>query len=185
MISQKNKQGWRNPWVFGLLAVILSGVLINGKFLWNVFHTPVRILDDHYSVREHNKYDAKWIQEQAERSTLGWQTHLSSSQQLKNDALATKEAAQFILMASPADMVFELKDKDGNPVQDVKVVIDAQWPGDPAFDFKTELQATTPGQYRGSLPFPRAGNWDLVINAVQKDREYKTEQKVYVAIAKP
>jgi len=40
MISQKNKQGWRNPWVLGLLAIILSGVLINGRMLWSVLESP-------------------------------------------------------------------------------------------------------------------------------------------------
>lgn len=184
MISQKNKQGWRNPWVFGLLAVILSGVLINIKFFWNVTQHPTRVLDENYTVKAHNKYDAKWLQEQAERSTLGWQTRLHSPQRLENDPQATADAARFILLASPAEMQFELKDANGNPIEDAQVEIDAQWPGDPKFDFNTKFKPTSPGQYLGSMEFPRAGNWDLVIKANKDGREFDMEQKIFVAIPK-
>lgn len=184
MISQKNKQGWRNPWVLGLLAVVLSGVLINARMLWNVLHHPTRLLDDNYSVREHNQYDAKWVQQQAERSTLGWQAKLHSPQQLQNDSQAIPSAARFILIASPAELKLDLNDRDGKPVQGLQVEIDAQWPGDPTFDFKGTLHEVAPGQYVGSMKFPRAGNWDLLIGAKLEDRQFDTEQKVFVSISK-
>lgn len=183
MISQKHK-GWRNPWVYGLLVIILSGVVINARFLWNVFSHPVRVLDDNYSVKAHNKYDAKWVQQQAERSTLGWQAKLHSPQQLQNDSQAAPGAAQFILLASPADLKLALNDRDGKPVQGGKVEITAQWPGDPTFDFKGALYEGAPGQYEGSMKFPRAGNWDLLIKAQLEDRQFDMEQKVFVAIPK-
>lgn len=184
MFSQKNKQGWRNPWVVGLLLVVLSGVLINARMLWNVFHHPTRLLDDNYSVKAHNQYDAKWVQQQAERTTLGWQARLHSPQRLQNDAQAISTAARFILLASPADFKFELNDREGKPLGGVQVVIDAQWPGDPTFDFKSSLYEVAPGQYQGSLKFPRAGNWDLLIRAQLDDRPFDMEQKVFVAISK-
>lgn len=183
MFSQKHK-GWRNPWVLGLLIIIFSGVLINARFLWNVLSHPVRVLDDNYTVRAHNKYDAKWLQQQAERSTLGWQTRLTSPQRLQNDSQAKPEDARFILMASPAEMKFELLDSKGEPVKGATVEVKVQWPGDPAFDFKNTLVEGTPGQYAGSLKFPRAGNWDLLIRAEREGSMYDTEQKVFVAISK-
>lgn len=184
MISQKNKQGWRNPWVIGLLLIVLSGVLINARMLWNVFQHPTRLLDDDYSVRAHNQYDAKWVQQQAERSTLGWQAKLHSPHRLQNDSEVIESAARFILLASPAELEFLLKDRDGNPIQGGTVVIDAQWPGDPTYDFKGELYESTPGQYEGGLRFPRAGNWDLLIKAQKDGRQFEMEQKVFVAISK-
>lgn len=184
MISQKNKQGWRNPWVFGLLAVMLSGVLINIRFFWNVTQHPTRVLDDDYTVREHNKYDAKWLQEQSERTTLGWKTSLHSPQRLENDPMASAEAARFILMANPAEMQFDLNDDEGNPIQDAVVKIDAQWPGNPAYDFITEFHAAKPGHYVANMNFSRAGNWDLIIKADKDGREFKMEQKVFVSISK-
>lgn len=184
MISQKNKQGWRNPWVLGLIIVVLSGVLINAHMLWNVLHYPARVLDDNYSVKAHNQYDAKWVQQQAERSTLGWKARLHSPQQLQNDSQALPSAARFILQFSPADMKLELNDHDGKPIHGVQVVINAQWPGNPALDVKSELHEVAPGLYEGSLKFPRAGNWDLLIGAELDGREFEMEQKVFVAIPK-
>lgn len=184
MFSQKNKQGWRNPWVFGLLIIVLSGVLINGRMIWNVIQHPMRLLDDHYNVKAHNQYDAKWVQQQAERSTLGWQAKLHSPQRLENDREAVLDAQQFILIANPADMKFELSDRDGNPVKGGKVEINAQWPGDSHFDFMTNLYEAAPGIYTGSMNFNRAGNWDLQIRVMMEDREFDKEQKVFVAVPK-
>ncbi len=184
MISQKNKQGWRNPWVLGLAAVVLAGVLVNARMLWNVLHHPTRLLDDNYSVKAHNQYDAKWVQQQAERSTLGWQAKLHSPQRLKNDSMALPGTLRFVLLASPAQLNFELHDRDGNPIQNSEVTVEAQWPGDPAFDFKGVLHETTPGFYVGDMKFPRAGNWDLLIRAEHEGRRFDMEQKVFVAISK-
>ncbi len=184
MISQKNKQGWRNPWLLGLLVIVLAGVLINGRMLWNVLHHPTRVLDEHYNVKAHNQYDAKWLQQQAERSTLGWQARIHSPHQLENDSQAMPSAVRFILLASPAVMKLELSDNNGQPIQGGKVEVNAQWPGDPTFDFKGTLYEAAPGHYQGSMKFPRAGNWDLLIRAEQDGRQFDMEQKVFVSIPK-
>jgi len=184
MISQKNKQGWRNPWVLGLLMVVFAGVLINARMLWNVIHHPTRLLDDNYSVKAHNQYDAKWVQQQAERSTLGWQAKLHSAQRLPNDSMAIEGAARFILIANPAQLKFELNDRDGKPVQGGQVVINAQWPGDPQFDASITLQESAAGIYEGSMNFPRSGNWDVLIKVTQNERLFEMEQKVFVAVPK-
>ncbi len=185
MISQKNKQGWRNPWVILLLTLVCAGVLINARMIWNMLHHPMRLLDEHYTVKDHNRYDAKWLQEQAERSTLGWSAKLHSPQQLENDALSTPQAARFILAASPADLQLELHDQNGKPVLGATVVVEAQSPGDKDYDFSTPFNAASAGHYQGSLKFPRAGNWDLLIRAELDGRQFDMEQRVFVAISKP
>jgi len=184
MISQRNKQGWRNPWLLGLLVIVLSGVLINARMLWNVLHHPTRVLDEHYTVKAHNQYDAKWLQQQAERSTLGWQARIHSPDQLENDSQAMPSAVRFVLLASPAELKLELNDNNGQPIQGGTVEINAQWPGDPTFDFKGNLYEAASGHYVGSMKFPRAGNWDLLIRAEQDGRQFDMEQKVFVAIPK-
>lgn len=183
MISQKNKQGWRNPWVFALAAIIVIALLNNGRMIWNAMNHRVRMLDDHYSVKS-RKEEAKWVQQQSERTTLGWQASLHSPQQLKNDSLATPEAARFILIANPAVFQFELKDRDGKPLQGAQVEINAQWPSGTSHDFRGVLQESSPGRYVGSLTFPRSGNWDMLIRAEHDNRLFDLEQKVFVAVAK-
>jgi hypothetical protein len=183
MISQNNK-GWRNPWVVGLLAVVLAGVAINARMLWNVIHHPTRMLDENYSVRGHNQYDAKWVQQQADRATLGWKAGLHSPDRLLNDSQAMESATRFILIANPALLQFELNDNEGKPVQGGQVQINAQWPGDPKFDTTITLHETSAGHYEGSMNFPRPGNWDMLINATQNGRVFATEQKVFVSVSK-
>lgn len=182
MLSQKNKQGWRNPWVIGLVAVVFAGVLSNVQMVWNVLHNPTRLLDDNYTVIEHNRHDAKWLQQQAERSTLGWQARLHSPHQLVNDPQADPSTIKFVLLASPAELRFDLNDAKGQPIQGGKVIINAQWPGNPQFDFKSELFETAPGHYVGNVAFSRPGNWDLLIRAEYDGRQFDMEQKVFAEI---
>ncbi len=180
MISQKNKQAWRNPWVIGLALVVLSGVLTNARMVWNVVNYPMRLLDDNYSVKAHNQYDAKWVQQQSERSTLGWQAHIHSSQRLKNDPLAEGIYARFFVMTSPAPFKLELRDQDGTPIQGGKVQLTAEWPANPKFDSSAPLLETAAGVYEGSLEFIRPGNWDVIIKAEHDERLFEMEQRVYV-----
>jgi len=182
MLSQKNKQAWRNPWFFGLAAIVLSGVLINAKMLWNVVHNPVRLLDENYSVKGHNKYDAKWVQQQAERSTLGWQANLHSPQRVPNDPEAMETAARFILAGTPIKLSLGLNDREGKPVQGGQVTVYAQWPGAPEFDTSILLQEAAPGNYVGDIDFSRPGNWDIIIEAKHEGSLFEMEQKVFVAI---
>lgn len=181
MISQKNKQGWRNPWVFGLAVIMLSAVLINSRMMWNATHHQARMLDEKYSVKSH-KHDAAWVRQQAERGALGWQVSLHSPQRLQNDSMATPDAARFIVMASPAQFQLALHDRNGKPLQGCEVAIEVQRPGDPALDFNGALREMTAGKYQGDLKFPRAGNWDLIIQAKQDTHLFVMEQKVFVAI---
>lgn len=181
MISQKNKQGWRNPWVIGLALIVVSGVLVNARMLWNVMHHPTRLLDENYSVREHNKYEPKWVQQQAERSSLGWKVILHSPQRLENDPMAWGSSARFILLGNPSHFKLQLNDSEGKPVQGGQVVINAQWPGNPEFDKKTTLVEAAPGNYEGELDFSRPGNWDLIIETQRAESVFETEQKVFVA----
>jgi len=182
MISQKNKQGWRNPWVIGLALIVLSGVLTNARMVWNVVHYPMRLLDDDYSVKSHNQYDAKWVQQQSERSTLGWNVNIHSSQRLKNDPLAEGIYARFLIMATPAPFKLELSDHEGNPIQGGQIKLNAQWPANPDFDTSSTLYETAAGVYEGSLEFSRPGNWDVLINAQLDGRPFEMEQRVYVVI---
>jgi nitrogen fixation protein FixH len=142
------------------------------------------LLDEDYNVKKHNQYDAKWVQQQAERSTLAWQAKLHSPQRLPNDSMAMESAARFILIANPAQLQLELKDKEGKPLQGGRVEIVAQWPGDPKFDTSITLHEIASGVYEGSMNFPRPGNWDLVITAVQNERIFEMEQKIFVAVPK-
>lgn len=181
MISQKNK-GWNNPWVIGIGVFILTGVSLTSHMVWTAFNYPVRLLDESYSVKAHNQFDAKWVQQQAERSTLGWRVKLYSPQQLQYDATVPESAVRFIVMASPAQFKVELNNRDGQPVQGGQVTINPQWPGASEFDTDITLHEVTPGIYEGVVNFSRPGNWDILIKAQHQGSLFEMEQRVFVAI---
>lgn len=183
MISQSNKQGWRNPWVLGFAAIVLCGVLVNVYLLWSVMRTPVRLLDDVYSVKNHDKQDAKWVQQQAGRAALGWQARLSSPQQAPGDSRTPEGVDRFVFSANPATIQLALTDRDGKPVQEVQVAVTAQWPGNASHDFSATLYEVAGGLYQGSLNFPRAGRWDLLIKVLRDEHSFEMEQQVFVAIS--
>lgn len=182
MISQKNKQGWRNPWVFGLVAIMLSAVLVNGRLLWNAMQHRVQLLDENYSIKNH-QHEAAWVQQGSKRDALGWQGKLRSPQQQQNDGMATSGASRFTLTASTARFQFELSDRGGKPLQGGRVTIEAQRPGNAELNFKSELLEIAPGRYEGDLKFSRPGNWDLMIQARHNDNLFAREQRVFVAIS--
>jgi nitrogen fixation protein FixH len=109
---------------------------------------------------------------------------LHSPQQLENDSMATPSSLRFVVLASPAQFKLELKDREGKPVHGGQVTIEAQWPGDPTFDFKGILNEIEPGMYAGDMKFSRAGNWDLLISAQLEGQQFAMEQKVFVEISK-
>lgn len=180
MFSQSSKQGIRNPWVLGFAAIVLSGVLVNVYLVWNVMHNPVRLLDDAYSVNNHNKAEAKWVQQQAARNALGWQARLHFPQQIQGGD-QQKHEAHIVLADNPAKIRLELSDREGKSVLGGQVAITAQWPGNASHDFSVALHEVAQGQYENSMSFPKAGNWDLHIKAQQGGHLFEMEQRVFVA----
>jgi len=75
--------------------VVFAGVLINARMLWNVIHHPTRLLDDNYSVKAHNQYDAKWYNSrQNAQPWAGKQVAFCATS--ANDSMAIEGAARFI-----------------------------------------------------------------------------------------
>lgn len=183
MFSQKNK-GWRNPWVLALLVIVLSGVMINGLMIWNVTHNPMRLLDDHYSVKDHERGEADWVKEQNARSSLGWQAEMASLDQKPNDPATPPKKRRFMLGANPARFSVSLHDADGKPLTGAEVLITEQWPAKAELDTQVPLHESAPGEYSGMLSFSRPGNWDLRLQVNHSGTLYEKEQRVFVLPAK-
>ncbi|GAB4126173.1 MAG: hypothetical protein Fur0040_08720 [Sideroxydans sp.] len=185
LISQSHKQGWRNPWLLGLLAAVLAAVVINiGGIFWNITQHPANVLDAAYSVKDHDKHVAQWVNQQAQRSTLDWHATLRSPQRIPNDPEALPMLAGFMLNASPAKFELELKDAGGHLLSGAAIKVKVQWPGDAAQDFPVEFHEVGAGLYAGDIAFPHSGNWDLQINALHQGSTFVMEQRVFVVSAK-
>lgn len=185
LISQSNKQWWRNPWLPGLLVAVLAAVVINiGGIFWNITHHPANVLDAAYSVKDHDKHVAQWVSQQAQRSTLDWHATLHSPQRIANDPAALPALAGFMLNATPARFEMQLNDASGKPLTGATVAVKVQWPGNAAQDFAVDFHEAGAGLYVGEIAFPHSGNWDLQINALQEGSTFVMEQRVFVATPK-
>lgn len=184
LISQSHKQGWRNPWLLGLLAAVLAAVVINiGGIFWNITQHPANVLDAAYSVKDHDKNVAQWVNQQAQRSTLDWHATLRSPQRIANDPEALPERAGFLLNATPTQFEMQLNDATGKPLSGAAIKVKVQWPGNAARDFAVDFHEAGAGLYTGEIAFPHSGNWDLQINALHQGSTFVMEQRVFVATA--
>lgn len=180
MISQKHKQGWRNPWVFALAAIVITSLSVNARLIWQASQSKGRVLDTDYSVKSH-KHDAEWVEQEAKRNALGWHTHMHSDQEVGNDPDALPRLQRFVLGAAPAVLQYDLTDRAGQPLVGAEVTVQAMWPSDSSADQTLKMNETRPGHYEAKIDLDRKGYWDLRFTAKREKDDFVTEQKIFVA----
>lgn len=160
MISQYNKKGWRNPWVFGLIALILSGVCINGVFVWNALKdSRSTLVDQEYNTRN-RKTDAAFVKEIEAQNALGWKT--------------TIKQPKVVGLAIPVLYEISLTDRQGLPVSG-RMEVSAYRASDASKDFVTPFKEVSLGNYQGQISFPLKGYWKLRIRVVRAKDVFETE----------
>jgi nitrogen fixation protein FixH len=164
LISQSNKQAFRNPWVLGWIAMVTIVFSVNIYFITTAFTTTPGLVSKHY-------YDAgRDLEERinsraAERSKLGWSLELETGE---------------IHMARPATFRLGARDKAGKPLTGAQVVAHAYRPSDSAADFSTSLFEKSPGQYEAMVTFPLKGRWDLVVDVKQGESNSEVPRRIAV-----
>lgn len=160
MISQNNKKGWRNPWVFGLLGLILSGVTVNGLFLWNALSEQRSTLVDREYSTKNRKTGAEVVKEIEEQNALGWK--------------ATVKQPITVPLNTPTAYQVSIVDRDGRPVSG-KVEVSAYRASDASKDFTVPFSETTSGTYQGMMGFPLKGYWKLRVRVVRDKEVFEIE----------
>ena len=52
MISQHSKKGLRNPWLLGMIGLIILVLGVNGAFIWFAMHNRSTLVDRDYSTKD-------------------------------------------------------------------------------------------------------------------------------------
>lgn len=157
MISQSNKAGLRNPWLLGMLGLIVLVLGVNGTFIW--FATQ----DDRSSLveRDYKTKDRKanddLLKELREQQALAWQT--------------TIKKPKAIVMNTPTSYEISVVDRDGKPVSGV-MEVEAYRASDASKDFTTAFKEVSPGNYQGAINFPLKGYWELRIHLTRGEDEF-------------
>jgi len=148
-ISQDNPSGWRNPWMLGLLGLIVVVLAVNITFITLAFVTnPGLVTEDYYEkgqALEENVH--KRI---AARQRLGWSFNTDFPQ---NPLINRKETYRVNGV-----------DKAGLPLSEAEVILRAYRPSDANADFQVKMTETIPGVYEAAVAYPLKGIWEITID---------------------
>ncbi len=147
MISQNNKKGLRNPWLLGMIALIIFVLVVNGTFIWYATHKRSTLVDRDYDTGD-RKSGAALVSDLQEQKALAWKT--------------TVKQPKSIMIGSPAGYEINVVDRASLPVSG-EMEVEAYRASDESKDFTTVFREVSPGNYQGYISFPLKGYWELRI----------------------
>lgn len=169
MISQENKTGLRNPWLLGMLALIVIVLAVNAAFIWYATHNQSTLVDREYKTKD-RKSNEDILRELGTRQALAWQT--------------TVKRPKSVVMNSPASYEIGVVDRDGKPVSGA-MEVEAYRASDASKDFTTPFREVSPGNYQGFISFPLKGYWELRIRIKRGDEEFGADTDRFMVAPAP
>lgn len=168
MISQGNKSGLRNPWVWGMLALIVIVLSVNATFVWFATKgTRSTLVERDYKTGDRQSNEAL-LGELRMQHQLAWQTEIK-----KPEAVVT---------GIPAAYQIAVQDRDGKPVSGIMEVVSYR-ASDASRDFSTPFQEVAPGRYQGYINFPLKGYWELHIRVQRGDERFGVDTEKFMVSA--
>lgn len=167
MISQSNKSGLRNPWVWGMLALIAVVLSVNATFIWfTMKQGRSELVERDYKTKD-RKSNEEMLGELRTQHVLSWQTEIRKPES--------------IVMGIPTAYEIAVKDREGKPVSGIMEVV-AYRASDASKDFITTFKEVAPGRYMGDINFTLKGYWELHIRIQRgEDRFNVSTDKFMVA----
>ncbi|MDO8813118.1 MAG: FixH family protein [Gallionella sp.] len=145
MISQHSKKGLRNPWLLGMIGLIILVLGVNGTFIWFATHSRSTLVDRDYSTKD-RKSNAAAVSDLQEQKALAWKISVNIPKR--------------IAMGLPAKYEISVADREGMPVSGT-MEVEAYRASDASKDFTTVFREVSPGNYRGDISLPLKGYWEL------------------------
>ncbi|VAX13150.1 hypothetical protein MNBD_GAMMA24-2551 [hydrothermal vent metagenome] len=165
-ISQANKEGMRNPWVLGWIALVTVVLLVNALMITLAVVSNSGLVEDDY-YQKGQDLERNFIKKRTARHALGWNFKLDVPQELVIGQVHT--------------LRFNVVDRLGLAVDDLKVEMQAYRPSDADADFRMVMQAFAPGQYQAQAIFPLKGNWELKLKVSQAGKSYELiDQRIFI-----
>lgn len=148
MISQERKSGLRNPWLLGLLVLILLVLSVNASFIWFATHNQSTLVDREYKTKD-RKTNTQMLSELGRQQALAWQTTINKPKEL--------------VQGKPILYQISVVDKSGKPVSG-EMEVEAYRASDASLDFVTPFKEVATGNYQGYVTFPLKGYWELHVH---------------------
>jgi nitrogen fixation protein FixH len=169
MISQSNKSGMRNPWVLGMLALIVVVVGVNITFVWfTMKEGHSELVERDYKTKD-RKSNEVLLSELRTKQALAWQTEIKKPKD--------------IVMGTPLAYEISVTDRDGKPVSGA-LVVEAYRASDASKDFTTPFQEVATGRYQGYINFPLKGYWELHIRVQRGEDKFGVDTEKFMVAEK-
>ncbi len=159
MISQEHKSGLRNPWLLGLLGLIILVLGVNATFIWFATHNKSALVDREYKTKD-RKTNAQVLSELGAQQALAWQT--------------TIKKPKSIVLNAPTMYEISVVDRAGKPVSGT-MEVEAYRAADAGQDFSTAFKEVAAGNYQGYITFPLKGYWELHIHVKRGADEFTVD----------
>lgn len=167
MISQSHKTGLRNPWLLGLLVLILLVLSVNAGFIWLATHQQSTLVDREYKTKD-RKTNTQMLSELGRQQSLAWQTTLNKPKEL--------------LQGRPTLYQIGVVDKEGKPVSG-DMEVETYRASDASRDFVTPFREVSAGNYQGYVTFPLKGYWELHVHLKRGADEYSVSTDRFKVLA--
>ena len=164
-LSQSNKEAFRNPWVLGLIGAIVVVLGVNIAFISTAVVTwPGLVTKDYY---EKGRDMEKHIRDRlAAQKAMAWTMQIQAPEEI---SLGRKQPYRVIVV-----------DRNGQPLTDAQMQLQAYRPSDAAADFVTPMKETAPGQYTADVAFNLKGVWEISGVIRRGKDEFSTTQRIFV-----
>lgn len=167
MISQERKSGLRNPWLLGLLVLIMLVLGVNASFIWFATHNQSALVERDYRTSA-RKTNMQMLSELGRQQALAWQTTISKPKEL--------------VQGKPTLYRISVADKEGRPVSG-EMQVEAYRASDASRDFETEFKEVAAGDYQGYVNFPLKGYWELHIHLRRNADEFSVSTDRFKVMA--
>ena len=159
MISQHNKNGWRNPWFLGMVGVVVTAVLVNVVLIGYALHGRSTLVAYEYNTRD-RKSDTETIGNIQAQKALAWKF--------------TIKLPKNVVLGTPASYEIDVSDRLGAPVSGAIKVL-AYRASDSNKDFPITFREVSSGKYQGYISFPLKGYWELHMRVTRGKDVFEAE----------
>ncbi|MBA3023333.1 MAG: hypothetical protein FP821_05475 [Sideroxydans sp.] len=166
MISQDHKSGLRNPWLLGMLGLIVVVLAVNAAFIWFATHDQSSLIDREYKTKD-RKSNTQLLSELGRQQALGWK--------------ATINKPKSLIQGQPTMYEISVMDKDGMPVSG-EMEVEAYRASDASKDFITAFKEVAAGNYQGYVSFPLKGYWELHIHLKRGNDEIAVDTERFMVV---
>lgn len=164
-ISQSSRRAFRNPWVLGMLGIVVVFLSVNAVMISLAYAFKPELIDKDF-YRKGRDIEQTIETRRAAWEALGWDARFALPEAA---AAGRTETWRFLIL-----------DRSGEPVTGARIHLLAQRPVGGVEDFGVPMTEALPGEYVAHVAMPLAGHWDLVAEIVHDGHTYSKAQRVIV-----